>query len=153
MGQQPGVADEVAQVRHHLAQPRRRGQLVVGDAGHAADHGRKADAGVDQGVEPAQHLAAPEADGADLDDVVGGRAQPGRLQVEADDLGEIADELEAAIPPVRRDPSPGSPRALPRWERRRGHSKTAASSASSERWPLVSVTWAARGLSLNFSTA
>jgi hypothetical protein len=42
-------------------------------------------------MEPAQHLAAAETDGANLDDVVGGRAQPGRFEVEADDLGEIAD--------------------------------------------------------------
>ena len=79
----------------HRADPGRRGDHHRGDAGQHADVGRDLAAGVDQGLELAEHLAAADLDRADLGDRAVLRGAAGRLEVDDDerDVGQRRAEL------------------------------------------------------------
>ena len=78
-----GVADELEQRAGSTAlDARRRGDQGVGEPGEHGDLRRDRPAGVDEGLERAEALAAADLDGADLGDHVVVAVAAGGLEVE-----------------------------------------------------------------------
>ena len=85
VGDQDGAAGELEEAGQHGADARRGRDHHRGDAGQHADVGRDRPAGVDQGLELAEHLAAADLHRADLGDRAVLRRAAGRLEVDDDE--------------------------------------------------------------------
>ncbi len=81
------VACEAEEAPEDGRDGRRTPQLLAAQAGEAGDRLRERDARVDERLERVDELERPDADGADLADAVACGREPGRLQVEDDELG------------------------------------------------------------------
>ena len=106
VGDQHAVAGELEKGRKHAVDPGRVGHHLVGDAGQDRDECGDRLSRVDQGLELADHLAAPDLDRSDLGDVCPRRAAAGRLEVDDDegDLGQGGAELvECALDALHGD--------------------------------------------------
>ena len=90
MGDEDGAPRELEEARQDRPDPRRRGHHARGDPGEHADVGRDLPTRVDQGLELAEHRAAPHLHGADLGDRAVLRRAAGGLEVDDDerDLGQ-----------------------------------------------------------------
>ena len=76
------VTDEVDDLRQHLLGRWRGRHIVVTDPGQFLDRTGDRHFGPRQGLKGRQHLVAAKPNGANLDDAVESRRQPGRLQIE-----------------------------------------------------------------------
>jgi hypothetical protein len=85
---QIGTLTELGELGHGLERRRLAEEIGARDTGQPLDRERDRDARVDEELELAEgHPVLPEPDCADLDDPLTLGRQPGRLEVEGDDLG------------------------------------------------------------------
>ena len=82
MADDDGVARELEQARQHLVDARRRQHHGFGDAGEDGDLGRDGHARVDERLQGAQALAAPQLDRPHLGDGPVGRRPTRGLHVD-----------------------------------------------------------------------
>jgi hypothetical protein len=98
---QHGAVQELQDTGQHLLDRWRRQQHRLGDPGQHRDERRDRLAGVDQGGQHPQLLAAAHLDRPDLGDPAAVRSAPGRLQVEHD-KGGLMQRQRVSRPAVRR---------------------------------------------------
>ena len=89
VGDEERVAGEVEEAIDHARDGRRLPQLRLAQAGEAGDRRRERDSRVDEGLEGVDGLERAHANGADLADAVARGREPGRLEVEDDELGLV----------------------------------------------------------------
>ena len=96
------VAREAEEAPENGRDGRRTPQLLAAQAGEAGDRFRECDARVHERLKGVDELERPDADGADLADAVACGREPGRLQVEDDELGLFQQRVVSLLRQGRR---------------------------------------------------
>ena len=90
-----GVARELEEAADGDLRARRAAQVLVPDPRQRGDVRRQEDAGIHERLERVRDREPAYADGADLADPARARREPGRLEVEDDELGVL--DLDSAV--------------------------------------------------------
>ena len=91
------VAREGQEPPHRVLEPGSAAELRVVQAGQPRDRRREGDARLDERLERLGDLELPHAHGPDLAYAVAGSGEPGRLEVEHDDLGVLDREIVVRV--------------------------------------------------------